>query len=400
MVEEAPQRRDRGRADDRIRTTTAPGEGRPDRARLPVDPGCRAAVPAADVRLGPRRQHDAADGPRPARAGGLVHHEPRASHPARCRSVELLLRRTAALHRSGHVLPTHGEARHRRHGDLGLGRLVVRRGVRHVAHRYGVPADRCPGRSRAVPVDRTLGLAYGRPTTTADVAPGIASSAAATGPLGSGAPLFAWSGFWALSAVLWLFPDNRASGAIGAQLNAAASGQPSWYAHFQTSVANALPHSGSALAWLLAGAVAGDRGGTAAEPPAPSVSVRRGRAPGPVLDHRHGLRRHLDRNGDGPQHGTVGGAARLRHGADAACGAGQCAGPRLHPAASGCRRHDLGGGAGRARHQLDLPDRGCVGVRLGQRFAVRWLGDGRHGDGGRGPRAPLTPRRGIWTCPG
>jgi len=90
--------------------------------------------------------------------------------------------------------------------------------------------------------------------TTSDVAPGIASSAAATGPLGSGAPLFAWSGFWALSAVLWLFPDNRASGAIGAQLNAAASGQPGWYAHFQTSVANALPHSGSALAWLLAGA--------------------------------------------------------------------------------------------------------------------------------------------------
>jgi len=88
---------------------------------------------------------------------------------------------------------------------------------------------------------------------TADVAPGIASSAAATGPLGSGAPLFAWSGFWVFSAVLWLFPDNRAGGAIGAQLNAAASGQPSWYAHFETSVANALPHGGSALAWLLAG---------------------------------------------------------------------------------------------------------------------------------------------------
>jgi hypothetical protein len=87
----------------------------------------------------------------------------------------------------------------------------------------------------------------------ADVAPGIPSSAAATGPLGSGAPLFAWSGFWVLSAVLWLFPDNRASGAIGGQLTDMASGQPSWYAHFQTSVANGLPHSGSALAWLLAG---------------------------------------------------------------------------------------------------------------------------------------------------
>ncbi|HUE07283.1 MAG TPA: hypothetical protein VMP41_07635 [Acidimicrobiales bacterium] len=88
----------------------------------------------------------------------------------------------------------------------------------------------------------------------ADVASGIASSAAATGPLGASAPLFAWSGFWVLSAVLWLFPDNRASGAIGAQITTAASGEPSWYAHFQTSVANALPHSGSALAWLLAGA--------------------------------------------------------------------------------------------------------------------------------------------------
>jgi len=88
----------------------------------------------------------------------------------------------------------------------------------------------------------------------ADVAPGIASSAAATGPLGANAPTFAWSGFWALSAVLWLFPANRASGAIGSALRTAASGQPSWYAHFENSVANALPHSGSALAWVLAGA--------------------------------------------------------------------------------------------------------------------------------------------------
>jgi hypothetical protein len=87
-----------------------------------------------------------------------------------------------------------------------------------------------------------------------DVAPGIPSSAAATGPLGSAAPLFAWSGFWVLSAVLWLLPDNRAGGAIAAQVNTAAGGQPSWYAHFQTSVANVLPHSGAGLAWLLAAA--------------------------------------------------------------------------------------------------------------------------------------------------
>jgi hypothetical protein len=87
---------------------------------------------------------------------------------------------------------------------------------------------------------------------TSDVAPGIASSAAATGPLGTSAPLFAWSGFWALSAVLWLFPANRASGSVGSALRTAAGGQPSWYAHFETSLANALPHQGSLLPWVLA----------------------------------------------------------------------------------------------------------------------------------------------------
>jgi hypothetical protein len=87
-----------------------------------------------------------------------------------------------------------------------------------------------------------------------DVTPGIGSSAAAAGPLGTNAPLFAWAGFWGLSAVLWLFPANRAGGAISDTIGGMASGQPSWYAHFETSVANGLPHSGSALAWLLAGA--------------------------------------------------------------------------------------------------------------------------------------------------
>jgi hypothetical protein len=85
-----------------------------------------------------------------------------------------------------------------------------------------------------------------------DVEPGVPSSAAATGPLGAGAPLVAWSAFWALSAVLWLFPANRAGGSISSTLVSASSGQPSWYAHVETSLANALPHSGSALPWVLA----------------------------------------------------------------------------------------------------------------------------------------------------
>jgi hypothetical protein len=87
---------------------------------------------------------------------------------------------------------------------------------------------------------------------SAELAPGIASSAAATGPLGSSAPLFAWSGFWALSAVLWLFPANRAGASLGSTLTTAASGEPGWYAHFETSIAHALPHQGAALSWLLA----------------------------------------------------------------------------------------------------------------------------------------------------
>ena len=85
-----------------------------------------------------------------------------------------------------------------------------------------------------------------------EVEPGIASSAAVSGPLGSGAAMFAWSGFWALSAVLWLLPANRAGGSINSTLVSMSSGEPSWYAHVETSIANALPHSGSVLPWLLA----------------------------------------------------------------------------------------------------------------------------------------------------
>jgi len=88
--------------------------------------------------------------------------------------------------------------------------------------------------------------------TSADVAPGIPSSAAASGPFGGVAPMIAWSAFWTLSAVLWLLPHNRAGGSVSSTLVSMSSGQPSWYAHFENSVANALPHSGSAVPWLLA----------------------------------------------------------------------------------------------------------------------------------------------------
>jgi len=95
-------------------------------------------------------------------------------------------------------------------------------------------------------------LAWPTDAPARDVEPGIPSSAAASGPLGSSAPLIAWSGFWALSAVLWLFPANRAGGSINSTLVSASSGQPWWYAHVETSLANALPHGGSVLPWVLA----------------------------------------------------------------------------------------------------------------------------------------------------
>jgi hypothetical protein len=84
------------------------------------------------------------------------------------------------------------------------------------------------------------------------LAPGLRSSAAAAGPLGSAAALVGWSGFWTLSAILWLFPANRAGGSISSALTTAASGEPSWVARYETSIAHALPQTGSALPWLLA----------------------------------------------------------------------------------------------------------------------------------------------------
>ena len=94
-------------------------------------------------------------------------------------------------------------------------------------------------------------LVWPREADAGELEPGIASSAAASGPLGTVAPLLVWSGFWTLSAMLWLFPANRAPGSIGGALRTAASGEPSWYAHFEISLANATPH-GSALPWVFA----------------------------------------------------------------------------------------------------------------------------------------------------
>jgi hypothetical protein len=114
------------------------------------------------------------------------------------------------------------------------------------------PLTGAPGAVLLYPVIGLLVWPAGRDEKADQFGPGLRSSAAAAGPFGTNAALVAWSGFWTLSAMLWLFPANRASGSIPSALATAASGEPSWYARFETSIAHALPQTGSALPWLLA----------------------------------------------------------------------------------------------------------------------------------------------------
>jgi hypothetical protein len=80
----------------------------------------------------------------------------------------------------------------------------------------------------------------------------VASSAAAKGPFGTPAALAIWSGFWILSAALWLLPANRSRGVVHEAISGAASGQPTWYAHFLTTFASHFAGMGLQAAWLLA----------------------------------------------------------------------------------------------------------------------------------------------------
>lgn len=81
---------------------------------------------------------------------------------------------------------------------------------------------------------------------------GVASSAAAQGPLGVRAALGAWCGFWLVSAVLWLLPANRAAGTAAAQIAGTAAGQPHWYSTFLLSTAHHIGSAGGQLAWVMA----------------------------------------------------------------------------------------------------------------------------------------------------
>jgi hypothetical protein len=91
-------------------------------------------------------------------------------------------------------------------------------------------------------------------TTSADTSRrfGVATSAAAQGPLGPAGALAVWSGFWILSAVVWLMPANRAPDSVHNAISGMASGQPGWYSHFLTTVAGHFSGLGAQTAWALA----------------------------------------------------------------------------------------------------------------------------------------------------
>jgi hypothetical protein len=60
--------------------------------------------------------------------------------------------------------------------------------------------------------------------------------------------LAGWTGYWALSALFWSFPQNRAAGAVSDQLSDAAGGEPGWYAHLLNWLAHAFSGAGTSVA--------------------------------------------------------------------------------------------------------------------------------------------------------
>ena len=81
---------------------------------------------------------------------------------------------------------------------------------------------------------------------------GIASSAAAQGIGGAITPLAVWTGFWVLSAVLFLLPVNRTRTSISSAITGMAPGSPSWYSHFLVNTGNHFASVGTQTAWVLA----------------------------------------------------------------------------------------------------------------------------------------------------
>jgi hypothetical protein len=104
-----------------------------------------------------------------------------------------------------------------------------------------------------------LGLMAWPRRATTDTAPaggtrktGIASSAAAQGIGGGITPLAVWSGYWLLSAVLFLLPAHRSSTSVSSAVTGMTTDQPGWYAHFLTHFGNDFSSIGTQTTLLLA----------------------------------------------------------------------------------------------------------------------------------------------------
>jgi hypothetical protein len=81
---------------------------------------------------------------------------------------------------------------------------------------------------------------------------GLASSAAGQGLGGAVMPLAVWSGFWVLSAVLFVLPDNRTQSSISSAIKGMAPGNPGWYSHFLLRTGGHFGSVGTQTAWVLA----------------------------------------------------------------------------------------------------------------------------------------------------
>ncbi len=72
--------------------------------------------------------------------------------------------------------------------------------------------------------------------------------AAAEGPLGERGAKTVWAVVWSGMGILWLLPADRAGGSISSAISGAVSGEPSWLAHVQLSVAHAFGNGGGSVA--------------------------------------------------------------------------------------------------------------------------------------------------------
>jgi hypothetical protein len=80
----------------------------------------------------------------------------------------------------------------------------------------------------------------------------VASSAGGQGLGGSVTPLVVWSGFWALSAVLFLLPANRTKTSVSSAIIGMAPGTPSWFSRFLTDLGHDFTSTGTQTSWILA----------------------------------------------------------------------------------------------------------------------------------------------------